>query len=111
MKSIQIYDPAMCCSTGVCGPEVDSVLPQVAGFLHHLKERGVHVERYNLSQQPIAYAQNRAVKELLQSEGVEVLPLVFIDGELALKGAYPDAAQRAEWAANVPAGTPAGSES
>jgi hypothetical protein len=110
MKSIQIYDPAMCCSTGVCGPEVDSVLPQVAGFLHHLKERGVHVERYNLSQQPIAYAQNRAVKELLQSEGVEALPLVFIDGELVLKGAYPNAIQREEWLANVPTTPPSGLE-
>ena len=23
MKKMVIYDPAMCCSTGVCGPSVD----------------------------------------------------------------------------------------
>ncbi len=27
---IQVYDPAMCCSTGVCGPEVDPVLVRFA---------------------------------------------------------------------------------
>ncbi len=97
MKEIKIYDPAMCCSTGVCGPDIDPVLPQVAGFLHQLKERGVKVERYNLSQQPIAFVQNSQVKSILQNEGVEVLPLVFIDGELVLKGNYPDQETRKEW--------------
>jgi hypothetical protein len=97
MKSIQVYDPAMCCSTGVCGPDIDPILPQVAGFLYQLKEHGVTVERYNLSQQPLAFVQNRQVNALLQSEGVEVLPLFFIDGELALKGCYPDHEKRKEW--------------
>jgi hypothetical protein len=97
MKTIQIYDPAMCCSTGICGPDVDPVLPQVAGFLHQLKERGVTVERYGLSQQPMAFARNPQVKAILQSEGVGVLPLFFIDGELVLKGSYPDPDKREEW--------------
>ena len=97
MKSIQIYDPAMCCSSGVCGPDIDPILPQVAGFLHQLKERGVTVERFNLSQQPMVFVQNPEVKTLLQSEGVEALPLFFIDGRLALKGNYPDHEKRKEW--------------
>ena len=97
MKSIQIYDPAMCCSTGVCGPDIDPVLPQIAGFLHQLRERGVKVERFNLSQQPMAFVANKQVNSLLQSEGVEVLPLFFIDGELVLKGGYPDEVRRKEW--------------
>ena len=97
MKTIQVYDPAMCCSTGVCGPDIDPILPQVAGFLHQLKEHGVAVERFNLSQQPLAFVQNKQVNALLQSEGIEVLPLFFIDGELALKGSYPNHEKRNEW--------------
>jgi hypothetical protein len=97
VKTIQVYDPAMCCSSGVCGPDIDPALPQVAGFLHQLKEHGVTVERYNLSQQPLAFVQNGQVKSLLQSEGVEALPLFFIDGQLALKGSYPDHEKRKEW--------------
>lgn len=26
MKTIQIFDPALCCSSGVCGPETDPAL-------------------------------------------------------------------------------------
>jgi hypothetical protein len=97
MKTLQVYDPAMCCSSGVCGPDIDPILPQVAGFLHQLKEQGIVVERYYLSQQPLAFVQNPKVKLLLQTEGVEALPLFFIDGELALKGSYPDHDKRTEW--------------
>jgi len=97
MKTIQVYDPAMCCSSGVCGPNIDPILPQMAGFLHQLKEHGVSVDRFNLSQQPLAFVQNPHVKNLLQSEGVEALPLIFIDGQLALKGSYPDHEKRLEW--------------
>ena len=87
----------MCCNTGVCGPEFDPILPQVAGFLSQLKERGVLVERFNLAQQPMAFAQNLAVRALLNDEGLEALPLFYIDGVLALKGRYPDHDLRAEW--------------
>lgn len=97
MKTIQVYDPPMCCSSGVCGPSIDPVLPQFAGFLHQLKHRGVKVERYNLAQQPLAFVQNPIVKAFLETQGAEKLPLIFIDGELVLQGAYPDHGQRAEW--------------
>lgn len=97
MRHIQVYDPPMCCSTGVCGPDFDPVLPVFAGMLQQLKNKGVAVERYNLAQQPLAFVQNAAVKGLLDKDGVEALPLIFWDGKLALKGAYPDREQRAEW--------------
>ena len=97
MKLIQIYDPPMCCSTGVCGPDVDPVLPRFAGFLAQLGSAGVKVERFNLAQQPLAFVRNPVVKALLDQGGVEVLPAIFIDGELALKGTYPDSEQYAAW--------------
>ncbi len=97
MKNIQIYDPPMCCSTGACGPDVDPVLPRFAGLLAQLGAAGVKVERYNLAQQPLAFVQNAAVKALLDSEGPPALPAIFIDGELALKGTYPDTEQSAAW--------------
>lgn len=97
MKHIEVYDPPMCCSTGVCSPNVDPALPVFAGMLKHLKNKGVIIERYNLAQQPLAFAKNPAVMDVLDREGVEALPLIFWDGKLALKGAYPDLEQRAAW--------------
>lgn len=97
MKLIQVYDPPMCCSTGVCGPDVDPVLPRFAGLLSQLGSAGVKVERYNLAQQPLPFVQNPAVKALLDKEGADALPAIFIDGELVLRGSYPDQTQRASW--------------
>jgi len=95
MTTLQLYDPPMCCSTGVCGPDIDPVLPAVAAWLQDLQSRGVRVERYNLAQQPLAFVQNPRVKALLDSGGTEALPALFIDGELQLQARYPDAAERA----------------
>lgn len=97
MKTIQIYDPAMCCSTGICGTDINPDLINFAAMLVQMKNHGIVVERYNLGQQALAFAQNDAVKQLLQQEGVDVLPLMFWDGELVLKGRYPSQEERREW--------------
>jgi len=97
MKTITIYDPPMCCSTGVCGPEVDPMLPRIAGMLSQIGGHGVKVERYNLAQQPMAFAENAEVRFLLEHEGTEVLPLIYIDGQLQLKGRYPESQEQSEW--------------
>ena len=89
MKSLKIYDPAMCCSTGVCGSDVDTELVQLAGFLKSLDACAVKVERYNLSQDPAAYTTG-TIAETLKEKGTEALPLVLLDGEVISSGAYPD---------------------
>jgi hypothetical protein len=94
MKTIQVYDPPMCCSTGICGPEVDPDLVNFAAMLSQLGTHGVKSERYNLGQQPMAFAQNPAVKALLETEGTEALPLIFFDGEVHSKGRYPTREER-----------------
>ncbi len=94
MKLIQVYDPAMCCPTGVCGPNVDPVLPRFAALLSQLDRMGVTIERHNLAQQPLAFVQNPAVKALLDAEGTAALPVIFVDGKLAFKGRYPDSPER-----------------
>ncbi len=95
MKTITVYDPAMCCSSGVCGPDIDPLLPRFAGMLAQLEGHGIKVERYNLAQEPIAFAQNPEVRAVLEKEGPEALPLIYIDGVLELKGRYPETGERA----------------
>ncbi|MBL8817287.1 MAG: arsenite efflux transporter metallochaperone ArsD [Planctomyces sp.] len=89
MKTIQIYDRPMCCSTGICGPSVDPVLPRFAADLDTIKNAGHTVERYNLSQQPQAFIENKEIHALISSKGTEVLPVVVIDGHIVSKGIYP----------------------
>jgi len=89
MPAIKVYDPAMCCSTGVCGPDADDELAQFAAALDRAKKNGVAVDRYTLAHQPAEYVANTKVKTLLDSDGVDCLPLVFVDDELIKKGGYP----------------------
>ena len=89
MKKLKVYDPAMCCSTGVCGPAVKPELVQFANDLASLKERGIFIERFNLGQQPAAFAQKAEVRSLLGSEGTGCLPIIMLDDKVAIKGIYP----------------------
>jgi hypothetical protein len=94
MKTIQVYDPPMCCSTGLCGTEIDPALVSFAALLTELSQKGVKVERYNMGQQPMAFVQNPTVKNLLDKESTEALPLILLDGEVYLKGRYLTDAER-----------------
>lgn len=89
MTRVQVFDPAMCCSSGTCGPAVNPILPQFAADLDWLKSQGVQVARYGLSQQPDAFAQAEAVHRALSSEGTECLPLVLVNGQIVSRGTYP----------------------
>lgn len=88
-KTMIIYDPAMCCSTGVCGPGVDPELIRVSTVLNNLKKNGVIVARENLTGNPQAFIENEKVSELLNVEGPEVLPIILVDGEVVKTRAYP----------------------
>ena len=86
--TIRVFDPAMCCSTGVCGPSIDPELARFAADVDWLVQQGVTVERFNLSQQPAAFAETAPVREAL-ARGTEVLPLVMVGDRIAVEGAYP----------------------
>ncbi len=101
MTTIQIFDPAMCCSTGVCGVDVDQALVSFSADVDWAKQNGAQIERFNLAQQPLVFAENKAVKAFLERSGQEALPLILVDGEVALAGRYPNRAELARWAGIV----------
>ena len=103
MKSVQVYDKPMCCSTGVCGPEVDPVLPTFAADLEWLKSQGHNVDRYNLAQQPQAFIDNKAIHHLLSTTGTGCLPVVLVDGAIVSQSTYPSRDELAAWVAGSPA--------
>jgi len=87
--TISVYDPAMCCSTGLCGPGVDPQLLQVVRNLRRFEAEGITVERYNLAQQPDAFVQNSKVAGLLQAFGEKALPVTLINNDVFVYGRYP----------------------
>jgi AhpD family alkylhydroperoxidase len=98
MTTVRVFDPAMCCSTGICGPSVDPQLVRFAADLDWLKSQGISVERFNLSQQPGAFADDASVKSALEMRGEAGLPLVKVNGEVRSSGTYPSRDELAAWA-------------
>lgn len=97
MVHIQIFDPALCCSTGVCGVDVDQQLVSFSADVDWAKQNGAWIDRFNLAQEPMAFAESAVVKKFLERSGAEALPLILVDGEVALAGRYPNRAELARW--------------
>ncbi len=103
MSTIEVFEPAMCCSTGVCGPEVPQELVTFSADLDWLRGQGTDVARHNLASEPVAFAGRPAVLDFLQVSGSEGLPLVLVNGAIAMAGRYPSRSELARWAGAVQA--------
>jgi hypothetical protein len=106
MKTIQVFDPALCCSSGVCGTDVDQALVNFSADVDWVRQNGVAIERFNLAQQPMAFAENAVVKGLLERTGEAALPVILMDGELALAGRYPSRDELLRWSGVTPTAAP-----
>jgi hypothetical protein len=95
---VQVFDPAMCCSTGVCGPKVDPDLARFASDLEWLATQGVKVSRFNLSQEPGVFVSTPPISALLQLYGEAALPAVMVGGAVKSSGRYPVRSELAQWA-------------
>lgn len=89
MPAIRIFEPALCCNTGVCGPELDQELVTFTADVNALREQGVDVQRANLASDPALFAQNSVVVTFLQAAGSEGLPLTLVDDVTVLTGRHP----------------------
>ena len=98
MKTIHIFEPALCCSTGVCGVDIDQALLNFAADVEWASNQGASITRHNLASDPMAFVNNVAAKNFLERSGHEALPLVLIDNDVALAGRYPLRAELARWA-------------
>ncbi|MCR3758603.1 arsenite efflux transporter metallochaperone ArsD [Clostridium felsineum] len=97
MSKIEIFDPAMCCSTGVCGPSINKELLRVATVINNMIKKGFNITRHNLSSEPQAFIDNKKINEYLNSEGAEVLPITLVDGEVKKLKEYPTNEEFANW--------------
>ena len=97
MKKIEIFDPAMCCPTGLCGTNINPELMRIAVAIETLKRQGVTVIRHNLRDEPQIYVSYQTVNNYLQKHGAEALPITLVDGEVAVSKTYPTTRQMSEW--------------
>ena len=91
--AIRVYEPALCCNTGVCGTDVDQALIDFTADLSHLTQRGADISRHNLANDPTAFTTDETVRTFLQVAGSDGLPLTTVDGRTVMTGTYPNRAQ------------------
>ncbi|KFF60568.1 hypothetical protein JF66_03555 [Cryobacterium sp. MLB-32] len=104
MAVIRIYEPALCCDTGVCGVDVDQSLVELTAAVRSLRERGADIERHNLATDPIAFTTDDTVRAFMHVVGSSGLPLTIVDGVTVATGAYPARSQLLAYAGLAPAG-------
>ena len=97
MKKIEIFDPAMCCSTGVCGPSIDPELLRMATVISFLKEKGIIIERHGLANEPQDFVTNKVINDILQKQGAEILPVTLVAGEVVKTKEYPTNEELSKW--------------
>ena len=106
MTKIRVWEPALCCNTGVCGPDVDEALVAFTADLAHLQGQGIDIARHNLANDPMAFATDPVVAQFLQVAGSAGLPLTTVDGVTVMTGTYPDRAALLRFAGSSDAADP-----
>ena len=89
MKKINIYEPAMCCPTGLCGVGVDKELLRISTVISNLGKKGIKVERFNLTSAPQEFIKNKELNNLMMEKGLEILPVTIVDNIVVKTGSYP----------------------
>jgi len=97
MTTLTVYDPPQCCSTGVCGADVDQRLVDFAADLDWLKSQGAEVRRINLSQEPMEFVANPEIKALMDTAGTNALPAILVAGAVISTARYPARGELAKW--------------
>jgi arsenite-transporting ATPase len=98
MTNIQVFEPGLCCGTGICGVDVDEQLVAFSADMDWARSQGGDVRRFNLAQEPLAFAENDTARAFLHTVGQDGLPVVLVDGSTVLTGRYPSRAELARWA-------------
>lgn len=96
MLKLEVFDPPMCCSTGICGTHADPVLVTFASDLEWLKAQGIEVARHGVALKPEEFTKNEAVRTTFQHDGHKSLPIITVDNEIVSKSVYPSRARLAE---------------
>ncbi len=91
--AVELFDPPLCCPTGLCGPTLDQTLLDVSETIVALQAEGVAVARYQMTSHPQAFLGNAGVMQLVRDRQMAALPITVVRGRVLKSGAYPTLAE------------------
>jgi len=80
-----IYEGAMCCATGVCGPEPDRELIAFNETVKRLQseyDARLKIIRASLTFNSLIFLAHAEIAQLVKENGPGILPITTIDGEI-----------------------------
>lgn len=86
-----IYEGAMCCSTGLCGPEPDRELIEFNETVKKLQSQyngQLNIIRASLAFNSLMFLANKEVFQMVKDNGQEILPITTINGEIVARQKY-----------------------
>jgi hypothetical protein len=86
---IEIFEPNLCCSTGVCGPAPDRALINLQELVHQIQQTGTEIRRYAINQQPLAFTSNETIRTYIREKGTHNFPVTLVNGQIVLENRYP----------------------
>lgn len=90
MTKLKLYEEAMCCSTGVCGPDPDDELVEVSAALDQLEAEfeAAEISRANMQHNIEEFLNTPEIYDHVEKHGPEILPITTVDGEIVAKEEY-----------------------
>ena len=86
---VEIFDPPMCCPTGICGPTIDQTLLDLNEMVMALQAQGVSVARYQMTSHPNAFLGNAEVMKFVHELQMAALPITVVRGKVIKTQVYP----------------------
>ena len=86
---VALFDPPMCCPSGLCGPGLDPTLLDVNEMILALQAQGIRVERYQMTSHPQQFIDNGEVMRLVREQQLAALPITIVREQVVKTGAYP----------------------
>ena len=96
-KKIRVYEPGMCCPTGLCGPSIDPEIMRITTAISTLEKNNIDIKRFNLTSNPDEFVNNKIINDLLVNDGEDVFPVTLVDDEIVKKGEYPTNEELTNW--------------
>ena len=90
---VELFDPPLCCPTGLCGPVLDTTLVDLNEAIITLQAEGRTVVRRQMAAEPQAFMKNADVYRLIRERQLAVLPITVVHGQVVKTDAYPSLAE------------------
>ena len=90
-NELVIYEGAMCCATGVCGPEPDRELIAFNETLKRLASEyngNLKIMRASLVFNSLLFFANAEIARMIKENGPGILPITTINGTMISKQKY-----------------------